>query len=89
MSSEHQTVDHRNKLMGTMTARSLCDFAQHPEQEDTNFVNSAQNANGFSQSSDQTCAFAFARLWPAKSRGNMSCPDLEEQSCDKVAKALI
>ncbi len=23
------------------------------------------------------------------SRGNMSCPDLEEKSCDKVAKALI
>ncbi len=54
MISEHQTVDHRNKLIGwgTITARSLCDFAQHPEQEDTNFVNSAQNANDFAQSSD-------------------------------------
>jgi hypothetical protein len=52
MSSEDQTVDPRNKLMGTITVRSLCDFAQHAGQEDTNFVNSGQNANGSAQSSE-------------------------------------
>ena len=30
-----------------------------------------------------------ARLWSASSRGNMSCPDLKEHFCHKVAKALI
>ena len=49
MSSEHQTVDHRNKLMGNDHDTI---FVRNPEQEDTNFVNSAQNDNGFSQSSD-------------------------------------
>ena len=52
MNSEHQTVDHRNKFMGNDHGTIFVQFAQHPEQEDTNFVNSAQNANGFSQSSD-------------------------------------
>ena len=52
MSSEDQTVNHRISSWGTITARSSCDFEQHAGQEDTNFVNSAQNTNGFAQSSD-------------------------------------
>ncbi len=53
MSSEHQTVDHRKKVMGNdHTTRSLCDFAKTVVHHDTNFVNNAQNANAFTQNSD-------------------------------------
>jgi hypothetical protein len=38
--------------MGNDHGTIFVDFAQHTGQEDTNFVNSAQNANGFAQSSD-------------------------------------
>ena len=49
MSSEDQTVDPRNKLMGNDHDTI---FVRFVGQEDTNFVNSVQNANGFAQSSD-------------------------------------
>jgi hypothetical protein len=38
MSSENQTVDHRNKIIGNDHGTILCDFTQYPAQEDTNFV---------------------------------------------------
>ena len=52
MSSEDQTVDPRNKLMGNDHGTIFVRFRTASRQEDTHFVNSAQNANGFSQSSD-------------------------------------
>ena len=51
MSSEHQTVDHTNDLMGTITTRSLYDSSQRSGQYDTNFVSSAENVNDFAQKS--------------------------------------
>jgi len=53
MSSEHQTVDHKNKFMGNdhdTPWSSLWDFTHHVVQQDTNFAKSDQNTNDFAQS---------------------------------------
>jgi len=51
MSSEHQTVDHTNKLTGNDHDTILVRF-RSVAPHDTNFVSSAQNANDVAQSSD-------------------------------------
>ncbi len=45
MSSEDQTVDHTNILMGNDHDTIFIDFSEYGGQEDTNFENSAQRAN--------------------------------------------
>ncbi len=45
MSSDHQTVDHRNKIMGNDPDSILFDFTQYVSQKHTNFENSAEKTN--------------------------------------------
>ncbi len=52
MSSENQTVDHRNKLMGNDPDSILFDFTQYPTQGQTNFENSVEKTNVFTQTLD-------------------------------------
>ena len=51
MSSEDQTVDHTNMLMGNDHDTIFIDFSEYAGQEDTNFENSAQRANDCAQTS--------------------------------------
>ena len=52
---------------GTVTTRYFLDFTQNTSQHCTTLTNSAQNVNGFAQSSYWTCVLVLAQLWTTKS----------------------
>ncbi len=86
MTSEHQTVDHTNKIMGNDHGTI---FVRVSSNGKTQTLKTVLKRPLVVHTSDQTCVLVFAQVWPAKSHDCISCPAFQQQSCDNVPKTLI